>query len=116
MDNIIPVQDDESAEMADSINYDDINSELSDSLEDPILTPQSGLQRVRNILNYYGFDIPMVFEMDSEGDEYVFRLIDNYLYFIFSLNEQGFYEAYAQVVDEDELHEILSDDGEDSED
>jgi hypothetical protein len=112
----IPVQDDESAEIVYSIDYEDINDELSEALEEPILTPQTGLQRVTNILNNYGIEIPIVFEMDSEGDEYIFRLEDNYLYFIFSLNESGFYEVFAQVVDEDELHEILSDDGEDNED
>jgi hypothetical protein len=102
--------------MVDSINYEDINDELFETLEDPVLTPQTGLQRVANILNHYGIEIPVVFEMDSEGDEYIFRLENNYLYFIFSPNESGFYEVFAQVVDEDELHEILSDDGEDNED
>jgi len=116
MDYNIPVQDEESTEMVDSMNYEDINDELFETLEDSVLTPQTGLQRVANILNHYGIEIPMVFEMDSEGDEYIFRLEDNYLYFIFSPNESGFYEVFAQVVDEDELQEILSDDGEDYED
>jgi hypothetical protein len=116
MDYNIPVQDDESTEMVDSIDFEDINDELFEALEEPLLTPQTGLQRVANILNHYGIEIPVVFEMDSEGDEYIFRLENNYLYFIFSPNESGFYEVFAQVVDEDELHEILSDDGEDNED
>lgn len=95
---------------------DTINDELNLALEEPVLSPQSGMQKVRNILSNYDIDLPIVFDMDEEGDEYAFKVNDHYLYFIYGKLENGFYEAYSEIADEARMMELLEEDGEEETD
>lgn len=96
--------------------YDTINEQLNVVLEEPVLTPQSGMQKVRNILSNYNIDLPIVFDMDDDGDEYAFKVGDDYLYFIYGKLENGFYEAYSEIASESRLMELLEEDGEEETD
>ena len=95
------------------MNYEEINDEININLEGNVITPQAAMQRVRNILERYNIDLPIVFDMDEDGDEYAFKVDDHYLYFIYAQAENGFYEVYAEVMDEARLQELLEQDGED---
>jgi len=99
-----------------------LNSELS---VDPILTPHAGIQRIRKILHRYGFDLPALYQVDPDGDELHFELYqfgrvnagsgpDAYLYMIYAPSDNGYYDFYSEVVDEEGLEEIYDagDDGE----
>jgi hypothetical protein len=97
-------------------NYQGINNQLNDTLENPIITPQSGMQRVRNILSRYGIDMPIVFDMDDDGDEYAFKVGDHYLYFIYGKMENDLYEAYSEISDESRLSELMDDSDEEETD
>lgn len=96
--------------------YDTINEQLNVVLEEPVLTPQSGMQKVRNILSNYNIDLPIVFDMNEDGDEYAFKVDENYLYFIYGKLENGFYEAYSEIADEARMMELLEEDGEEETD
>lgn len=118
----------------------EINYRLLNELNDIILSPENGIQKVRKVLHRYGLDIPVLYECDVDGDEVVFDLNqfgsiighsvefgfdadeenekpDAYLYLIYYLTDEGTYEFYAEVTDEEGLEEILSeDDDEEDED
>jgi hypothetical protein len=89
--------------------YDTINDQLFDALDMPILTPQSGMQKVRNVLLPYDLDIGMDFNLDPEGGEIAYKFDDTYLYAIYAPDENGYYEFHAEITDEDGVNELLND-------
>jgi hypothetical protein len=89
---------------------DSINEDLFESLDTQILSPQSGMQKIRNVLLDYGLDIGMVFDLEEDGDEIAYKFDEDYLYIIYAPNDEGYYEFYAEVTDEDGVEELLSDD------
>lgn len=116
----------------------EINYRLLNELNDIILSPENGVQRIRKVLHRYGLDIPALYEIDVDGDEVVFGLNqfgdvigpsvefgfdepteneepDAYLYMIYYLTDEGTYEFYAEVTDEEGLEEILAEDEDDEE-
>ena len=95
------------------MDYDKLNDEINISLEGNVITPQTAMQRVRNVLEKHDVDLPIVFDMDEDGDEYAFKVEDHYLYFIYAKTDKGFYECYAEITDESGLQKLLEEDGED---
>jgi hypothetical protein len=111
----------------------EINYRLDGELDDIFLSPESGIQRVRKVLHRFSLDMPALYDADAEGDEIVLRLdqfgrvidfthlIPNkveetfYLYLIYYLTDDGRYEFYAELTDEEGLNEIMSDEEEDEE-
>ena len=111
----------------------EINYRLDGELDDIFLSPESGIQRVRKVLHRFSLDMPALYDADAEGDEIVIRLdqfghvidfthlISNkveeifYLYLIYYLTDDGRYEFYAELTDEEGLNEIMSDEEEDDE-
>ena len=109
----------------------EINYRLDGELDDIFLSPESGIQRVRKVLHRFSLDMPALYDADAEGDEIVIRLdqfghvidfthlIPNkveeifYLYLIYYLTDDGRYEFYAELTDEEGLNEIMSDEEED---
>jgi len=95
------------------MDYEKINEEININIDENLITPQTAMQRVRNVLENYDVDLPIVFDMNEDGDEYAFKVDDHYLYFIYAKNEMGFYECYSEITDEAGLQELLEEDGED---
>ena len=111
----------------------EINYRLDGELDDIFLSPESGIQRVRKVLHRFSLDMPALYDADAEGDEIVIRLdqfgrvidftnlIPNkveeifYLYLIYYLTDDGRYEFYVELTDEEGLNEIMSDEEEDEE-
>lgn len=115
-----------------------INRRFMVELNDIFIAPEQGIQKIRKVLHRYGLDMPALYNADPMGDEVVFELKqfgqphgvtirgeietgpdlldgvpDSYLYFIYYLDDDGKYDFHAEIIDEDEFEEILSD--EDSE-
>jgi hypothetical protein len=98
----------------------EINAQLIRELNDCILSPESGIQKLRKVLHRHGFDMPALYEIDREGDEVVFDLnqfgmeIDPscYLYVLYYLTDDGYYDFYAEVTDYDRVQQLVSTDGE----
>ena len=111
----------------------EINYRLDGELDDIFLSPESGIQRVRKVLHRFSLDMPALYDADAEGDEIVIRLdqfghvidfthlISNkveeifYLYLIYYLTDDGRYDFYAELTDDEGLNEIMSDEEEDEE-
>lgn len=117
-------EDETAGEMpaVDSAIIAQVNRALEDSLSDNVLTPQSGFQRIRKILFRYRLDMPATYDLDPESDEEVIDIHSmesnaaTKLYVIYSLNEDGYFEFYAEVGDSDRMNQLLSDEEEPEED
>jgi len=94
---------------------DEVNSQLETELQGTILSPESGIQKIRKVLGLFDMDMPALYDVDPEGEEMVFGIEGSYLYIIYALTDDGRYDFYAELTDEEGLSEILSDEGEDEE-
>jgi len=110
----------------------EINVRLAGELDKLFISPEQGIQSVRKVLIRYSMDVPALYDADHDGDEIVLQLdqfgkvIDfinpqveevgqYYLYLIYYLTDDGNYEFYSEIVDEEGLNEIMSDEEEDQE-
>jgi hypothetical protein len=98
-----------------------INQRLNHELTDLILSPESGIQKVRKVLMSFGLDMPALYDAEPEGDELVLDIESMsgdeqfYLYLIYYLADDGRYDFYAELTDDEGLNEIMSDEEEDEE-
>jgi hypothetical protein len=97
--------------------YDSINDELIAELSGLILSPEVGIQKIRRVLLRNGFSMPALYDTNPEGDETIIDIKPGlYIYLIYSLNDNDYgYEFYAELTDEKNLDELLSDEEEDKE-
>jgi len=107
--------------LADEKVRDEINLQLNHVLTDVIFSPESGIQKIRRVLHLHGLDMPALYDADTDGDELILK-IDQfggtdqfYLYVVYYLVDDGRYDFYAELTDEEGLNEILSDEEEDEE-
>jgi hypothetical protein len=98
-----------------------INQRLNHELTDLILSPESGIQKVRKVLMSFGLDMPALYDADPDGDELILDIESMsgdeqfYLYLIYYLADDGRYDFYAELTDDEGLNEIMSDEEEDEE-
>jgi hypothetical protein len=120
--------------------FTEVNHRFIVELNDLILSPEQGIQKIRKVLHRYAMDMPALYDADPMGDEVVFELNqfgaihgadtqgnirtgvdvvnnrpDAYLYFIYYLDDNGRYEFHAEMMTEEGLEEILSDEDDDEE-
>lgn len=100
-----------------------------------ILSPEVGFERIRKTLYNFAIHLPPALNLDQEEGEEVFSVeqFGNpygplpsgefgtnrdplYLYVYYFLNEHGYYEFFAQVVNEEELIGLVQDEDEVEED
>ena len=94
----------------------EINSLLYRELNEfPVANVQAGIQKIRKTLHRFGLDMPALYDLDPEGDEITFDLnqYDNpdvviYLYVLYAIADDGYYEFYAQVGDEETIDNLVS--------
>lgn len=87
-----------------------INDSLVDGLSETFLSPENGIQLIRRVLADHELEMPALYGADPEGDETVIEIIPElFLYLIYSVNENGQYEFYAELTDDEGLDELLSD-------
>jgi hypothetical protein len=90
-----------------------INNLFAEDFEKPVLSPESGIQKIRKTLSDFDFQFPALYEADSDGDEIVFQLNDvDFLYVIYYLTDDGRYDFYAELTDEAGINEIMSEEDE----
>jgi len=96
----------------------EMNSRLMNDLYQPFFSPESGIQAIRKVLHRFGFDLPALYDANSEGDEFVIDIeqfgqenLSTNLYVIYYLTDEGGYEFYAEIGNESRMEELLSDDG-----
>ena len=94
----------------------EMNYRLVNELYSPFLSPEGGIQAIRKVLHRFGFDMPALYDADPEGDEIIFEL-DQYgigeyetnIYILYYLTDEGHYEFYAEVGDDERMEELMSD-------
>jgi len=93
---------------------EEINRQLEMALKDVILSPQIGLYKVRKVLNRFGYDLPTSYVPDQDGDEVVLDIhgSDSLLYVLYYQTDDGNYDFYAHVDDDEGIEKILSKDEE----
>ena len=92
-----------------------VNAQLSKELNDIILSPQIGFLKIRKVLRMFNLDIPTSYAVEQEGDEVVLDLLgdtDSLLYVLYYQTDDGNYDFYALVDDEEGIEEIISKDEE----
>lgn len=101
-------------------HLDKANEDLDAITMNPFVNSALFVNAVRGTLERYGIVLPAHSNMQQlamEG-EYVYALGESghYVYMVHNLNEEGQVEAYAQIVDEDELADLasLNDDADDN--
>ena len=110
-----------SVDISDPQVRDKINERLNHELTDLILSPESGVQKIRKVLMSFGLDMPALYDAEPEGDELVLDVESFvgdeqfYLYLIYYLADDGRYDFYAELTDDEGLNEIMSDEEEDEE-
>ena len=105
---IVEMQDDSSVSM--------VNRLLETELDKPFLSPQSGVLAIRKVLQYVNENIPALYDIDTEGDEVVLDLENGLsLYLIYGPSDEGYYEFYAEVGDDERMNELMSEDEEEQE-
>ena len=111
----------DSKTLTDNEIRDELNSRLNHELTDMILSPESGIQRIRKVLHMFGLDMPALYDAEPDGDELILDVeqFDGqkqfYLYLIYYLADDGRYDFYAELTDDEGLTEIMSDEEEDEE-
>lgn len=114
-----------------------INVQLNTELNEKSLSPQSGIQKIRKVLHSYSLDFPTMYDVDPEGDEIVFETNQFgkaygptptstemnhdeddsvFVYVLYYLTDEGYYEFYAEVSSDYDRMEELLDDGLEDED
>jgi len=99
----------EIVEMNDDTSIVEVNQLLETELDKPFVSPQSGILAIRKVLQILSMEMPALYDANPEGDEVVYDL-DNGLsiYLIYSPTDDGYYEFYAEVGDEERMNELMS--------
>ena len=94
---------------------EEINNQLSHELNDVILSPQIGFYKIRKVLHGFNLDLPASYVILPEGDEVILDLYgntDSLLYVLYYQTDDGNYDFYACVDDEEGIEDIISKDEE----
>lgn len=99
---------------------DQVNDQLGQQLDEFAPSIEQAFQSIRAILGLHGYSFQDELVYDEEGDELVLDLKDTdseervYLYVIFYRTDDGLYDFFAEVTDEEGIEELMSE-GEDEE-
>lgn len=94
----------------DVVNEESINKQLSKELSSTILSPQIGFYIIRKVLRSFGYEISSSYEIETDGDEVILDIIgtDSLLYVLYYISDDGSYDFYALIEDEEGLEELIS--------
>lgn len=109
-----------------SVTKEIINSRLANTTSNPFLTPYIALGSIARILAYVNIVVPQYTFLDRDEGEVVFDATqvgqiagvnidgsparseaDHFIYFSYSMNDDGYYDCFAALVDSDELEDIM---------
>jgi hypothetical protein len=93
----------------DSETKQKLNLLLLIELEKPVLTIEAGMSKIRKILYLEGIAFESFSDLEEEGDEIATQLNDaDYLYILYFPTEDGYYDFYAEVTDENGIIQAMS--------
>lgn len=99
----------------DSVTQGKLNLMLMVELTQPVLTPESGIAKIRKILYLEGIAFESLYDLNTEGEELATHLSgDSFLYILYYPTDDGYYDFYAEIMDESAVEQAMSElEGED---
>lgn len=107
--------DQEEMESEESEDLSQVNFRLADELDDTFISPESGILAIRKVLEKFDLELSALYGANPEGEEVVTDLGKTNIYIVYSPTDDGRYEFYAEVGDEERMEELLSDEETDEE-
>jgi len=88
-----------------------VNGDLAEALAGPLLGPESAWAKVQSVLRENGYHLPYALMdiHDADGEDVYGLTETTFLYFAFFQEETGWYDCYAEVLTEEELHVLMAD-------
>jgi hypothetical protein len=99
----------------DPVTQNNLNLMLMVELTQPVLTPESGIAKIRKILYLEGIAFESLYDLNTEGEELATHLSgDSFLYILYYPTDDGYYDFYAEIMDESGVEQAMSElEGED---
>jgi len=102
-------------ESEESENLSQVNFRLADELDDTFISPESGILAIRKVLEKFDLELSALYGVNPEGEEIVSDVGETNIYILYSPTDDGRYEFYAEIGDDERMEELLSDEGENEE-
>jgi hypothetical protein len=99
----------EEMESEESEDLSQVNFRLADELDDTFISPESGILAIRKVLEKFDLELSALYGVNPEGEEIVTDIGETNLYILYNLTDDGRYEFYAEIGDEERMEELLSD-------
>lgn len=90
-------------------DFSQVNFRLADELDENYISPESGILAIRKVLEKFDLELPTLYDASSEGEEIVVDLDKTNIYILYSPTDDGRYEFYAEIGDEERMEELMSD-------
>lgn len=107
--------DQEEMESEQSEDFSQINFRLANELDDTFISPESGILAIRKVLEDFDLDLSALYGTNPDGEEVIVDLDKTNIYILYSPTDDGRYEFYAEVGDEERMEELMSDEETDEE-
>jgi len=105
----------EEMESEQSEDFSQINFRLANELDDTFISPESGILAIRKVLDNFDLDLSALYGTNPDGEEVIVDLDKTNIYILYSPTDDGRYEFYAEVGDEERMEELMSDEETDEE-
>lgn len=105
----------EEMESEQSEDFSQINFRLANELDDTFISPESGILAIRKVLDSFDLDLSALYGTNPDGEEVIVDLDKTNIYILYSPTDDGRYEFYAEVGDEERMEELMSDEETDEE-
>ena len=96
-------------ESEESEDLSQVNFRLADELDDTFISPESGILAIRKVLEKFDLELSALYGVNPEGEEIVTDIGKTKLYILYNPTDDGRYEFYAEIGDEERMEELLSD-------
>ena len=101
--------DQEEMESEESEDLSQVNFRLADELDDTFISPESGILAIRKVLEKFDLELSALYGVNPEGEEIATDIGETSLYILYNPTDDGRYEFYAEIGDEERMEELLSD-------
>jgi hypothetical protein len=110
LDEMVAIENDqEEMESEESEDLSQVNFRLADELDDTFISPESGILAIRKVLEKFDLELSALYGVNPEGEEIVIDIGETSLYILYNPTDDGRYEFYAEIGDEERMEELLSD-------
>jgi hypothetical protein len=110
LDEMVVIENDqEEMESEESEDLSQVNFRLADELDDTFISPESGILAIRKVLEKFDLELSALYGVNPDGEEIVTDIGETNLYILYNPTDDGRYEFYAEIGDEERMEELLSD-------